>query len=311
MFGLYEVHHVEFPNLGWEFDISRGFTIFGFPIYWYAIAITLGLALAFVYAMKNAKGYGLDSDRMLDVALITIPFAFVGARLYYVLFSEQVAWYFADVTRILNVRDGGLGIYGGIIVAFLVGPLVCKIRKVNILSMFDIASMGFLIGQSIGRWGNFFNQEAFGGNTNLPWAMTGEIIRSGQNGSGYDLTLPVHPTFLYESLWCALGFVLLHLWFKKAYRFQGQIFCGYIVWYGVGRFCIESLRTDSLMAGSMRTSQLVAVLAVIGGAILFLILRRRALSLPRTLEITPDTDVQLKAPDDDTLTAAETAEETE
>ena len=308
---LFGLHQVEFPNLGWEFTISRGFEIFGFRIYWYAVVIACGLLLAVAYAMRHAEEFRLNSDRMMDVALVTIPVAFIGARLYYVLFSGNLAWYAEDLIRVLNVRDGGLGIYGGIIVAFLVGPLVCKIRKVNILSMFDIASMGFLIGQSIGRWGNFFNQEAFGGNTNLPWAMTGEIIRSGQNGSGYDLTLPVHPTFLYESLWCALGFVLLHLWFKKAYRFQGQIFCGYIVWYGVGRFCIESLRTDSLMAGSMRTSQLVAVLAVVGGAILFLVLRRRALSLPRTLEITPDTDVQLKAPDDDTLTAAETAEETE
>ena len=306
---LFGLHQVEFPNLGWEFTISRGFELFGFRIYWYAVVIACGLLLAVAYAMRHAEEFRLNSDRMMDVALVTIPVAFIGARLYYVLFSGNLAWYAEDLIRVLNVRDGGLGIYGGIIVAFLVGPLVCKIRKVNILSMFDIASMGFLIGQSIGRWGNFFNQEAFGGNTNLPWAMTGEIIRSGQNGSGYDLTLPVHPTFLYESLWCALGFVLLHLWFKKAYRFQGQIFCGYIVWYGVGRFCIESLRTDSLMAGSMRTSQLVAVLAVVGGAILFLVLRRRALSLPRTLEITPDTDVQLKAPDDDTLTAAETAEE--
>ena len=308
---LFGLHQVEFPNLGWEFTLSRGFEIFGFRIYWYAVVIACGLLLAVLYAMRHAAEYDLDSDRMMDVALVTIPFAFIGARLYYVLFSGNLSWYADNLARVFNLRDGGLGIYGGIIVAFLVGPLVCRIRKVNILSMFDIASVGFLIGQSLGRWGNFFNQEAFGGNTNLPWAMTGEIIRSGQNGSGYDLTLPVHPTFLYESLWCALGFVLLHLWFKKAYRFKGQIFCGYIVWYGIGRFCIESLRTDSLMAGSMRTSQLVAVLAVIGGAVLYLILRRRALSLPRTLEITPDTDVQLKASDDDTLTAAETAEEIE
>ena len=219
---LFGLHQVEFPNLSWEFTISRGFELFGFRIYWYAVVIACGLLLAVLYAMRHAEEFRLNSDHMMDVALVTIPVAFIGARLYYVLFSGNLEWYADDLLRVLNVRDGGLGIYGGIIVAFLVGPLVCKIRKVNILSMFDIASMGFLIGQSIGRWGNFFNQEAFGGNTNLPWAMTGEIIRSGQNGSGYDLTLPVHPTFLYESLWCALGFVLLHLWFKKAYRFQGR-----------------------------------------------------------------------------------------
>ena len=283
MFELYQVHHVEFPNLGWEFDISRGFTIFGFPIYWYAIAITLGLALAFVYAMKNAKGYGLDSDRMLDVALITIPFAFVGARLYYVLFSGRLDWYLEDFVRILNVRDGGLGIYGGIIVAFLVGPLACRWRKVNILAMFDVASLGFLIGQGIGRWGNFFNQEAFGGNTNLPWGMTGDIIRSGQNGNGYILTQPVHPTFLYESLWCLLGFVLLHILFKKAYKFHGMLFCGYAIWYGVGRFLIESLRTDSLMSGGLRTSQIVAVIAVVGGSALLTVL---ALRYRKRMEVT-------------------------
>ena len=309
---LFDLHQVEFPNLGLEFTISRGFEIFGFRIYWYAVVIACGLLLAVIYATRYAAEFQLDPDRMMDVALVTIPFAFIGARLYYVLFSGNLSWYTESLSRIFNLRDGGLGIYGGIIVAFLVGPLVCRIRKVNILSMFDIASMGFLIGQSIGRWGNFFNQEAFGGNTDLPWGMSGDIIRSGQNGNGYVHDLPVHPTFLYESLWCALGFVLLHLWFKRAYRFKGQIFCGYAVWYGVGRFLIESLRTDSLMTGSMRTSQLVAVLAVVGGILLFLILRRRAISLPRTLEITPETDVQLKASDDPMgTTAAEAAEETE
>ena len=294
---LFALHQVEFPNLGWEFTLSRGFEVFGFRIYWYAVIIACGLLMAVVYALRNAKGFDLNADHMMDVALVTIPFAFVGARLYYVLFSGNWDWYAADLIRIFNVRDGGLGIYGGIIVAFLVGPLVCKLRQVNIFAMFDVASMGFLIGQAMGRWGNFFNQEAFGGNTNLPWAMTGDIIRSGQNGSGYDTTLPVHPTFLYESLWCIAGFVLLHLLFKKAYQFKGQIFCGYIVWYGVGRFLIEGLRTDSLMAGSMRTSQLVAALAVIGGTVLYFVLRRRAEALPRTLEITPDTDVQLEASD--------------
>ena len=309
---LFHLHQVEFPGLGWEFTISRGFEIFGFKIYWYALVIALGLLLAVLYALRHAEEFKLNSDRMMDVALITIPFAFIGARLYYVLFSDRVAEYFANPSTILNIRDGGLGIYGGIIVAFVVGPLVCKLRKVNILSMFDIASMGFLIGQSMGRWGNFFNQEAFGGNTTLPWGMTGDIIRTGNNGAGYVLDQPVHPTFLYESLWCLLGFILLHVWFKKAYRFKGQIFCGYAVWYGLGRFCIESLRTDSLMSGSMRISQLVAILAVVGGSILFFILRRMAISLPRTLEIGAEDDLQLETftAEEETETAAETVEET-
>lgn len=272
---LFDVHHVEFPNLGLEFYLSRGFTVFGFHIYWYAVIIACGLMLAVLYGLKNAKGFGIDQDRMLDVALITIPFAFLGARLYYVLFSGRLDWYLDDLVRVLNVRDGGLGIYGGIIVAFVVGTLACRWRKVNVLAMFDVASLGFLIGQGIGRWGNFFNQEAFGGNTDLPWGMTGDIIRSGQNGAGYILTQPVHPTFLYESLWCLLGFVLLHILFKKAYKFNGMLFCGYAIWYGVGRFLIESLRTDSLMTGGLRTSQIVAVVAVVGGAALLGYLYRR------------------------------------
>ena len=272
---MFGIHHVEFPNLGWEFDLSRGFEIFGFRIYWYAIIIACGLMLAVLYGIRQAKGFDIDPDRMIDVALITIPCAFVGARLYYVLFSGRLDWYLEDFTRVLNVRDGGLGIYGGIIVAFVVGLLACRLRKVNILAMFDVASVGFLIGQGIGRWGNFFNQEAFGGNTNLPWAMTGDIIRNGTNGSGYDTALPVHPTFLYESLWCLLGALLLHILFKKAYKFNGMLFCGYAIWYGTGRFLIESLRTDSLMVGGLRTSQIVALIAVVGGIALLVMLALR------------------------------------
>ena len=184
--------------------------------------------------------------------------------------------------------------------AFVFGPLMCKLKKVNILAMFDATALGFLIGQSIGRWGNFFNQEAFGGNTNLPWAMTGDIIQKGFNGAGYDPSLPVHPTFLYESLWCILGFILLHILSKKLYKFHGMIFCGYMVWYGVGRFAIESLRTDSLMAGTLRTSQLVAIVAIALGILLFLVLRRRAIDLPMTLAVTEEhTEEQDAAEEDD------------
>jgi len=289
MFLLKLAHYIEFPNLGWKFplnDTLAEFELFGNPIIikWYGVLIAIGYLLAVLYGLKNAHRYGIDPDRMIDVALVTTLVAFIGARLYYVLFSDSLSDYLANPITILHVWNGGLGIYGGIIMAFVFGPLMCKIKKVNTLAMFDIASLGFLIGQSVGRWGNFFNQEAFGGNTDLPWAMTGDIIASGVNGTGYDVTKPVHPTFLYESLWCILGFVLLHILSKRAYKFKGQLFCGYIVWYGVGRFAIESLRTDSLMAGTMRTSQLVAVLAVVGGIVLFLFLRRRAMSLPMTLE---------------------------
>ena len=282
-------HYISFPNLGWEFPLSDtlvSFTLFGneFTIKWYGVLIAVGFLLAMLYGMKRAKEFDVDPDRMIDVALVATLMGFVGARLYYVFFNADTAEYLANPITILYIWEGGIGIYGGIIFAFLFGILMCRWRKVNVPGMCDLASLGFLIGQAFGRWGNFFNQEAFGGNTDLPWAMTGDVIASGVNGTGYDTTLPVHPTFLYESLWCALGFVLLHILSKKAYRFKGQLFCGYLVWYGVGRFFIESLRTDSLMLGTIRLSQLVAVLAVVGGSILFFVLRRRAEALPMTIE---------------------------
>ncbi len=282
-------HYIEFPNLGWKFplnDVLVEFSLFGqtFTIKWYGVLIAIGFLLAVMYGLKRAREFDVNPDRMIDAALLTTVLAFIGARLYYVLFSDHLSEYLADPLSILRIWEGGLGIYGGIIVTFAMGPLMCRLFKLNTPAMCDLASLGFLIGQAIGRWGNFFNQEAFGGNTDLPWAMTGDIIAAGTHGSGYDTSLPVHPTFLYESLWCILGFVLLHIISKKLYQFKGQIFCGYLVWYGVGRFFIEGLRTDSLMAGTLRTSQLVAILAVLLGIILFLILRRRAVALPMTLE---------------------------
>lgn len=279
-------HFIEFPNLGWKLPISDTIDLGFTSIKWYGLLIAVGVLLAILNGLKCAEEFGINPDSMIDVALLTIPVAFIGARLYYVFFSESRAEYFADPLSILRVWEGGLGIYGGIIVAFTFGPLMCKLKKVNIWAMFDLTALGFLIGQGIGRWGNFFNQEAFGRNTNLPWAMTGDIIQNGHLDLVYDHTQPVHPTFLYESLWCLLGFLVLHLLSKYMLsRFDGMIFCGYMMWYGTGRFFIEGLRTDSLMAGTMRTSQLVAVIAVLMGAVLFFVLRRYAISLPKTLVV--------------------------
>lgn len=277
-------HYVEFPNLGWKIPISPDLISIGpVTIKWYGVIIAVGFLLAMIYALKRVKEFDLNPDRMIDVVLVSALFAFVGARLYYVVFSEDRAQFFSDPITILQVWNGGLAIYGGVIFAFLTALWMCRVRKVNTLAMFDIASLGFLIGQSIGRWGNFVNQEAFGGNTNLPWAMTGDIIKQGVVGGGYDPDLPVHPTFLYESLWCLVGLVLLHVVSKKAYRFKGQIFAMYIGWYGLGRFWIEGLRTDSLMLGTMRISQVVAVLAVLGGIALFFIFKNVAAQSPKDL----------------------------
>ncbi|MBQ9861517.1 MAG: prolipoprotein diacylglyceryl transferase [Clostridia bacterium] len=273
--------YVSFPKLGWTIPLEE--EIFSIPFFnteisvrWYGLLIAVGFLLATLYGFRNAKRFGIEKDPMLDVVLTCVVMAFIGARLYYVFFSDDRAQYLANPITILYVWQGGLAIYGGVIGAFVTGLWMCPLRKVDTLRMFDIASIGFLIGQAIGRWGNFFNQEAFGGNTELPWGMSGSWISSTANplaGVGYDPAVPVHPTFLYESLWCVLGFVLLHIVSRKAYQFRGQLFAMYIMWYGTGRFFIELLRTDSLYLFTMKVSCLVALLSVLGGAILFFVFK--------------------------------------
>lgn len=281
--------YVSFPGLGITLPVREeifSFTMFGteISIRWYSVLIALGLLMAVWYGFRRSKDFGLDKDKMTDVILVCALFAFVGARLYYVLFSDSRADYFENPITILQVWNGGLAIYGGVIGAFVTALWMCKLRKVDTLRMFDIAAPGFLIGQAIGRWGNFFNQEAFGGNTTLPWGMTGSIVGSPYNGvGGYDHNLPVHPTFLYESLWCLLGLILVHIISKKAYRFRGQLFSIYVMWYGTGRFFIEMLRTDSLYLGTMRVSCLVAAVSVICGAVLYLLFKNREDHSPKDL----------------------------
>ncbi len=310
-------HFIEFPALGWHFTLSDtllSFSLFGhdWSIRWYGALIALGFLLAVIYGFRRAPKLGIDRDRLFDVVLVCTVVAFVGARLYYVLFSSSRDAYFQNPVSILQVWNGGLAIYGGLIGAFLSGLLMCRVRKVNTLAAFDLASLGFLIGQCVGRWGNFFNQEAYGANTTLPWGMTGDVIQSGIHASSaYDPTLPVHPTFLYESLWCLLGFILLHIISVKAYAFKGKIFSLYLIWYGAGRFLIESLRTDSLMLGSFRVSQLVAVAAVIGGIVMLLILRKRNGHTPAAEAETDGGDIStlsLRA-DEPSEPAEKTAEE--
>jgi phosphatidylglycerol:prolipoprotein diacylglycerol transferase len=286
---------IAFPALGLEFKISN--TIVQFELFsiqvslkWYGLLIALGFLLAVIYAMRRVKDFDINPDAMIDVVLVCALFAFIGARIYYVLFSEDRSSYFSNPLSILKVWEGGLAIYGGIIFAFATAIWMCRLRKVNTLAMFDIGSLGFLIGQAVGRWGNFFNQEAFGTNTSLPWGMTGSIIQQGYSLK-YDTSLPVHPTFLYESLWCALGFLLLHLFSKKAYKFKGQIFALYIIWYGAGRFVIEGLRADSLMIGAaLRVSQVVAGMSVLGGVAFYFYLRAKHNSLPVDLFETATAD---------------------
>ena len=281
-------HYIEFPALDWHLPISDTllqFDLFGntITLKWYGMMIALGFLLAVIYGLRRAPQFGINPDKLIDVALVCTVAGFIGARLYYVFFSSNVQDYLENPLSILSIWEGGIGIYGGIIAAVLTGLLMCRLCKVDTLAAFDLASLGFLIGQGVGRWGNFFNQEAFGGNTTLPWGMTGDIIKAGVNGIDYETDLPVHPTFLYESLWCLAGLILLHIISKRAYKFRGQIFCGYIIWYGIGRFFIEALRTDSLMMGTIRISQFVAIIAVVGGLVLGYILHRRTKALPKSL----------------------------
>ncbi len=249
--------NVQFPGLGLEFEIDRvAFSIGNFSVYWYAVIIVTGLVLAVLYAFRRADFFGIKKDPMFDVVLVGLVCSMIGARAYYVIFSWQDYDSFWDM---INIRDGGIAIYGAVIGAFLSGALACKWRKIRIGAMFDVAAIGFLIGQGVGRWGNFMNQEAFGDATDLPWGMLSENTMRVVPDS------PVHPCFLYESLWCFAGLIILHVLSKKWYKFYGQYFLLYLLWYGMGRVWIEGLRTDSLwlIPDVIRVSQLVAGLSLV------------------------------------------------
>ena len=264
---------VQFPGLGLSFQLNRvAFSIGGFNVYWYGVCIAFGICLALIFAFRHSMEFGVDGDSMVDVILIGIVMGIISARAYYVAMAP---FEYGSIWEMISIRDGGLAIYGGIIGGFLFGGLACKWRGVPVLPMFDLTAMGFLIGQCCGRWGNFFNQEAFGCNTALPWGMYSEATRAylmgstvtAKNGIVIDPNLPVHPTFLYESIWCLVGFLLLFRYIKKR-RFNGDIALRYMIWYGAGRFWIEALRTDSLMlvpSIGLRVSQLVAGIAVVAG----------------------------------------------
>ncbi|MBR5722859.1 MAG: prolipoprotein diacylglyceryl transferase [Oscillospiraceae bacterium] len=267
-------NRISFPKLGLELTVrSTAFTLFGFSVTWYGVLITVGMMLAMFYAFRRMRSFGLDADRALDGIIGGVIGGIIGARLYYVIFHWES--YSGDWKTIFNIRNGGLAIYGGIIGALIVGSVVCKLRKVRLLPMYDIVSLGFLIGQCIGRWGNFMNHEAFGCNTDSIFGMTSGKIQSWIERNYADGSLvstqPVHPCFFYESMWCLLGFILLHIISKKWRKFDGQIFLMYVIWYGTGRFFIEGLRTDSLYAGTLKISQVVAVISVVTALVLLLI----------------------------------------
>lgn len=235
------------------------FNLFGISIRWYGILISFGMILATLITMKRARDYDIHPDKILDIILFVIPVGIIGARIYYVLFNWE--YYKGDLMKIINIRAGGLAIHGGLVAGIIMAIVLCSFWNVRFLKVLDLAMPGVVLAQAIGRWGNFFNQEAYGTPTDLPWA----IVVNGQH---------VHPTFLYESVW-NLGLFFFLLWFEKRRKYDGQIFLLYAMFYSLARFFIEGLRIDSLMLGPFRVAQLLSAAVFIISLVLLLINRRR------------------------------------
>lgn len=235
------------------------FTIFGIDIMWYAVLITSGMIIATVICCVRAPKHDLTSDQIINFVIICIPAAIVGARLYYVVFNWE--FYASDIKKILNIRGGGLAIHGGLIFAFVAVCILCAVWKLRPLNVLDLAAPCIAIAQAIGRWGNYFNSEAHGGPTDLPWAIT-------VNGQS------VHPTFLYESIWCFLLFFFL-IYVDNRRKFEGQTLLLYGILYSAERFFVEALRTDSLMIGPFKQAQVLSLSVIAVCIIAYLILYRR------------------------------------
>ncbi|MBQ7595958.1 MAG: prolipoprotein diacylglyceryl transferase [Clostridia bacterium] len=285
--------------------IDRGFTVssilaqfnlFGhdITIRWYGAIIAFGFLLAVLFGGRTAYKWKMNLDKMIDVLIYSTLAAIIGARLYYCFFYDWES-YRSDPLSILYIWNGGLAIYGGIIFGIAAAYVVCRVRKLNFWNLLDCVGMSLLIGQGIGRWGNFTNQEAFGTNTDLPWGMWSKKIAEtilqeqetlAQKGISVDANLPVHPTFLYESIWCLTGFVVLYIITKKARRFSGQTFLCYGLWYGVGRMIIEGFRTDSLYIGSssIRVSQLMSAVVAATCLVLLIVLTSKYKKHPKPID---------------------------
>ena len=277
---------VFFPGLGLEFELNRvAFSVFGHNIYWYGVIIAAGFLLAVIYGLWRAPRFSMDPEIITDAIFVVVPAAIIGARLYYVIFNPSVCFDkngSFSLLRAVAFWDGGLAIYGGVIATVIAAVIIGKVRKADFWSGMDITVYGLLIGQAVGRWGNFVNVECYGAVTTLPWRMCsvsiattlwrdGLIETEAAYQSMLDGTLGVHPTFFYESMWNLLGFLLLVLLAKIGRKFNGQMFLSYIIWYGLGRAAIEGLRTDSLyfFGTGIRTSQMVGVLSAAVGIVLY------------------------------------------
>ncbi len=259
---MYRYTTITFPGLGLEMDPIRELSIGPLSIHMYGLVIALGLVAAAIYASRRAKQFGLTEDHILDGILWVTPFAILCARAYYCAFTWDM--YRDNPISALYIWQGGLAIYGGVLGAVLGIILFCKIKKISLGATLDIVSLGFLIGQAAGRWGNFFNREAFGG-------VTDSFFRMGLYNTVTGAVEYHHPTFLYESVWNLTGFVILHFLSKRR-KYDGQVALGYAAWYGLGRAIIEGLRTDSLYitGTNIRVSQLLAAISC-GVAVIVLV----------------------------------------
>lgn len=278
---------ISFPWFNLEIDPSRGLELGFLNIRWYGLIIAIGLTLAVVYGLRRCKQFGIKEDDIIDGVLWIVPFAVICARLYYCIFSWSK--YENNPISILYIWEGGLAIYGGVIGAIIGVIVFCRVKKINLWALLDLVSLGFMIGQSIGRWGNFFNREAFGSycdhflamrisSTHIPYSenptavflANKELLLQKAIEGNYVGMIQVHPTFLYESLWNLCGFVALHFISKKR-KFDGQIALCYAAWYGLGRALIEGLRMDSLMWGPIRVSQMLAAVSCVAAAAMLVV----------------------------------------
>lgn len=289
-----DVAEVSFAGLDKVFNVSSVFCEFSLggndiSIKWYGVIIAFGFTLAVLFGGRMAYKWKMDLNKMIDVLIYGTFAAIIGARLYYCIFNWSV--YADDPIRILYIWEGGLAIYGGIIGGVLAAFIVCKVEKLNFYNLIDLIGMSLLIGQGIGRWGNYANQEAFGCNTDGATGMMSEkvtqyILRHQAELPGVDPYAPVHPTFFYESVWCIVGFLLLFLMCKKFRKFSGQIFLSYGIWYGIGRMIIEGLRTDSLYIDNtnLRVSQLLSAVIVIVCAAIMIVMIIKHIKHPKPVE---------------------------
>ena len=261
---------ISFPGLLGDFSMNppASFVLFGRNIYFYGVIIALGFLLGITYCTKNAKRFGIREDDVYDLVLWLIPLSIIGARLYFVAF--KLDYYLAHPEEIVAIWNGGLAIYGGVIAGVIVMLFVCRRKKIPWQAMLDLIVYGLLIGQILGRWGNFMNREAFGAETEIFCRMQ----LTAPDGS----SICVHPTFLYESLWNLIGLIGLIVWERKGgRRYDGQAALGYFFWYGVGRTWIEGLRTDSLYipGTSLRVSQLLSIVLALASLVLLVVNARK------------------------------------